>query len=846
MAMESVRFLADPPSAAPPRDAEDGPRFGILGSLRIRSADTFVTRGSPQQQAFMAALLLQPGHAATLAELVDALWGDCPPDTAVTTIRTHAWWWRRLLEKRGAIPRVLVSVGDGYQIALPGPVTDLETVGELADRAAQVRREGREAEAAALLSHALGLWRGHALAGVPGAFAAQQRSRLTELRTALSEEYFDLQLALGRAAIVVPDLFVLSERHPLRERAHGLLMRALHATGRQAEALAVFGRVRRLLVAEHGIAPSPLLVQLHQQILEGDPALDDPAGPLPAGPVSAGPVSAGPVSAEALTTSGRGDVMSSGTFGAAGSSGAAGAPGAAGVPASSGAFGTAGPSHAADASGAAGTPAASGAFGPAGTPAATGASGALGTSDASGASAALAGAAPGAVPDAAVPAVAAGGPAPIGGPGTVVAAPTGGAGTAPTAPVAPASAPPAIPAASVPSAIPAAFAADPGTAAPTVPAGGPGAAPAALPSAQSAVPVAVPAAALERRGPVAWPVPRQLPGDIGDFAGRTESLRAAVRALTTPERTGPAIVVVGGSPGSGKSVFAVRVAHRVHDDYPAGQLYADLCPGGTAADPAQVLAGFLQSLGLPAATVPDGLANRSALFRSVVDDLDLLVVLDNALDLDQVRPLLPGSPRCGVLLTGRAQLSALSATERVRLEPFAVTESLDLLSSAVGASRVAADRAGAIALVRACGMLPAAVRAAGARLAARPQWPFGALTGLLGEGDRRLRELSPNDPSLTDSFERGYRQLAPAQAEAWQRLAPHGPDISLPGASSVLRISELQAERVLEELVDASMLESPAYRRYRYPDLLLAFARAKQAEAGGTGRPVSFPAPGAA
>ncbi|MDI5962179.1 AfsR/SARP family transcriptional regulator [Streptantibioticus silvisoli] len=843
MAMESVRFLADPPSAAPPRDAEDGPRFGILGSLRIRSADTFVTRGSPQQQAFMAALLLQPGHAATLAELVDALWGDCPPDTAVTTIRTHAWWWRRLLEKRGAIPRVLVSVGDGYQIALPGPVTDLETVGELADRAAQARREGREAEAAALLSHALGLWRGHALAGVPGAFAAQQRSRLTELRTALSEEYFDLQLALGRAAIVVPDLFVLSERHPLRERAHGLLMRALHATGRQAEALAVFGRVRRLLVAEHGIAPSPLLVQLHQQILEGDPALDHPAGPLPAGPVSA----------EALTTSGRGDVMSSGTFGAAGSagvsgaSGAAGTPGAAGVPAASGAFGTAGPSHAADASGAAGTPAASGAFGPAGTPAATGASGALGTSDASGASAALAGAAPGAVPDAAVPTAPTGGAgtvvaAPTGGVGTVVAAPTGGAGTgaaAPTAPVAPASAPPAIPAA---------FPADPGTAAPvapTVPAGGP-AAPAALPSAQSAVPVAVPAAALERRGPVAWPVPRQLPGDIGDFAGRTESLRAAVRALTTPERTGPAIVVVGGSPGSGKSVFAVRAAHRVHDDYPAGQLYADLCPGGTAADPAQVLAGFLQSLGLPAATVPDGLANRSALFRSVVDDLDLLVVLDNALDLDQVRPLLPGSPRCGVLLTGRAQLSALSATERVRLEPFAVTESLDLLSSAVGASRVAADRAGAIALVRACGMLPAAVRAAGARLAARPQWPFGALTGLLGEGDRRLRELSPNDPSLTDSFERGYRQLAPAQAEAWQRLAPHGPDISLPGASSVLRISELQAERVLEELVDASMLESPAYRRYRYPDLLLAFARAKQAEAGGTGRPVSFPAPGAA
>ncbi|MFI9332681.1 AfsR/SARP family transcriptional regulator [Kitasatospora sp. NPDC052868] len=252
--------------------------FGVLGSLRAHCGSVQLAVGTPQQQAMLAVLLLSPNGSSTIAGLVEALWGESPPDAAVTTVRTYAWRWRRLMEPdRSVAPVVLVSAGDGYRLLVPPDSLDLWQAEDLVGRAAGARSAGRLEEADALLEQALALWRGDPLAKIPGPFAKRQRARLTELRLTLIEQRLDLALALGRHALAVPDLTAFVSENPLRESAHGLLMRALFAGGRQTEALQVYQRIRQRLISEQGLDPGPELTGIHRRVLAGDPCLLGPA-----------------------------------------------------------------------------------------------------------------------------------------------------------------------------------------------------------------------------------------------------------------------------------------------------------------------------------------------------------------------------------------------------------------------------------------------------------------------------------------------------------------------------------------------------------------------------------------
>ncbi|MED7948420.1 AfsR/SARP family transcriptional regulator [Streptomyces sp. BE303] len=334
------------------------------------------------------------------------------------------------------------------------------------------------------------------------------------------------------------------------------------------------------------------------------------------------------------------------------------------------------------------------------------------------------------------------------------------------------------------------------------------------------------------RPAAAPPRPAQLPPDAADFTGRTAPVRVLDEALGSPSPQALVIATVVGMGGVGKTALALHVAHRVRDAYPDGQLYVDLRGSDPVpADPEAVLSGFLVALGVAADAVPDGLDARSALFRSVVDGRRLLLVLDNAKDAAQIRPLLPGAVGCAVLTTGRTRPAGLPATVQVDLDVFQPAEALDLLGRTIGAERLAAEQDAARELVVACGHLPLAVRIVAARLAARPGWTVETLSRRLQVERRRIDELRIGDLAVAAAFELSYRQLTADQARAFRLVASvDGPDIGLASAAALLDLDEYDAEDLLEALVDVAMVESPFPGRYRYHDLLRAFARRRPAE----------------
>ncbi|MGW1433871.1 AfsR/SARP family transcriptional regulator [Streptomyces griseus] len=322
--------------------------------------------------------------------------------------------------------------------------------------------------------------------------------------------------------------------------------------------------------------------------------------------------------------------------------------------------------------------------------------------------------------------------------------------------------------------------------------------------------------------------PAQLPATVPDFTGRSAFVTELGSRLATAEGSVMAVSAVAGIGGVGKTTLAVHVAHQARRHFPDGQLYVDLQGAGArAAEPETVLGSFLRALGTADSAIPDTLDERAALYRSTLDGRRILILLDNAHDAAQIRPLLPGTPGCAALVTSRVRMVDLAGAHLVDLDVMSPEEALQLFTRIVGAERVGAEREAALDVVAACGFLPLAIRIAASRLAARRTWTVSVLAAKLADERRRLDELQAGDLAVKATFELGYGQLEPAQAHAFRLLGlADGPDISLAAAAALLDLDPHVAEDLLEALVDTSLVESAAPGRYRYHDLVRLYARA--------------------
>src|SRR5574341_685052 len=257
-----------------------------------------------------------------------------------------------------------------------------------------------------------------------------------------------------------------------------------------------------------------------------------------------------------------------------------------------------------------------------------------------------------------------------------------------------------------------------------------------------------------------------LPPDIPDFTGRDQVV-ARLGAVLVGDRDGAAgstvmvvVSVVTGKAGVGKSALAVHVAHQLRPRFPDGQLYVDLRGlEPRALDPALVLGWFLRALGVDRDLVPEDVDQRAGLYRSLLADRRVLVVLDNAADAAQVRLLLPAGAGNAVLVTSRERLAGLAMSDAIDLEVLAPEQAMELLGRIAGADRIAAEPEAARAIAALCGGLPLALRVAGVRLAAKPHWRLGRLANRLGDPHRRLHELAVGDLAVRASLALSYQRL---------------------------------------------------------------------------------------
>ena len=330
--------------------------------------------------------------------------------------------------------------------------------------------------------------------------------------------------------------------------------------------------------------------------------------------------------------------------------------------------------------------------------------------------------------------------------------------------------------------------------------------------------------------------PCQLPPDVDDFTGRQAAIAHVQGLLAREQATAIVISAIAGKAGVGKTALAVRVAHRLRPRFADGQLYVNLRGAeAQALEPADVLAGFLRALGVEGAVIPDGLEERVRLYRSQLADRRVLVLLDNAASEAQVRPLLPASPGCAVLVTSRARLSGLEAVHPVTLDVLEADQAVELLARLAGPGRVAAEPEAAATIVRLCGRLPLAVRIAGARLADRPQWRLALLNERLADEHRRLDELATGDLEVRASVALSYHSRGEVERRLFRLLGLlAAPSIAAWVAAALLDTGPMEAEGRLERLVDAQRVEAAGQDRtgqlrYRLHDLLRVYARERLA-----------------
>jgi DNA-binding SARP family transcriptional activator len=333
------------------------------------------------------------------------------------------------------------------------------------------------------------------------------------------------------------------------------------------------------------------------------------------------------------------------------------------------------------------------------------------------------------------------------------------------------------------------------------------------------------------------PTPAQLPADVYGFAGRGDELARLDAMLTTDERQPAAVVIsaVSGTAGVGKTALAVHWAHRVVDRFPDGQLYVNLRgfdPTGTLVEPSDAVRGCLEALGTPPQRIPADLDAQTALYRSLLAGKRVLVVLDNARDVDQIRPLLPGSPGCLALVTSRNDLTGLVVKEGARplaLDLLARTESRQLLERRLGADRIAAEPDAVDDIIAACSGLPLALAIVAARAVAHLRTPLRSLADDLSEAGRDSLDAFAvtGDPSsdVRAVFSWSFHHLTSGAQRLFRLLGLHpGPDISTAATASLAGIRPGQVRALLAELTRAHLVTEHTPGRYTLHDLLRAYA----------------------
>jgi len=337
--------------------------------------------------------------------------------------------------------------------------------------------------------------------------------------------------------------------------------------------------------------------------------------------------------------------------------------------------------------------------------------------------------------------------------------------------------------------------------------------------------------------------PAQLPADIPDFVGRADHVSTVCDRLTAANGDTVAAATIFGKPGVGKTTLAVHVAHRLRERFPDGQLYVNL-RGATLRplDTADVLARFLRALDVPGSAVPEDADERAALYRSRLAGRRLLVLLDDAAGPHQVRPLLPGAAGCAMLVTSRGRLDGLANARPLNLDVLGGGQAVALLAAVAGPDRVAAEADVAVRIVALCGCLPLAVRIAGARLAARPHWPLARLAAGLADERHRLDQLRVGDLEVRASFALSHDGLPEPARRAFGLLGLlDAPDFPAWTAAALLDTDQAMAEDLLEVLVDAQLVDvverdEVGQLRYRFHDLLRAYARELVADEPAAGR----------
>jgi DNA-binding SARP family transcriptional activator len=595
-------------------------RFGVLGSLLVldeTGQEIVVPAG--RLRILLAALLLHANHVVSLDELVAALWDGQAPDGAVRTARVHMTRLRRTL---GPASGRVVTRAPGYLVRVADGELDAQVFEALCREARAAAREQRWTRARQLLAEALGLWRGTPLADVPSeSLRGQFVPRIEQQYLQAFEDRVEADLRLGHYEHVVPRVRDLVSAHPLRERFHAQLIRALAAGGRRAEALAAYQQARRILVDELGIEPGPELRTLHARILAGE--------------------------------------------------------------------------------------------------------------------------------------------------------------------------------------------ADP------------------TPSSQDAAP---------REPAPARAVPRQLPAAVRHFTGRQAELDALTRLLDETDVSGGTVVIsaIDGMAGIGKTALAVHAAHRLAEKFPDGQLFLDL-HGYTQGHPPrtadEAIDWLLRALGVPPERIPQDGEQAAALYRQQLADTRTLIVLDNAAAEAQVRPLLPGTGSCLVLVTSRKRLKALDDAHSLSLEVLSPPDAVTLLHAVAGPGRIPPDDPLAAEVAGLCGHLPLALRIAASLLRHRPTWPPEHLAGQLRDQQRRVAVLSDADRELATVFDLSYTNLDAPRRRLWRRLGlVPGPAVDAYAAAALAGCSPANAARLLEGLVDHNLLIAYVPGRYRLHDLLRAHARTLAAE----------------